>query len=350
MEDEVYDPVNQLYSYLPSYFQHFSLSMDIAPDITTGGGYGRWIFDRYLAEKFGGPTIIRNIWEQLRTISSSGADIPMVPVIDTVLQAKGSSFATELLGFGKRLYEQDWTTHVGDTPLIYAHPLVYAGTFSSFPTPSQTATLSHYAMSFYKFTPGFFAPSDLVLTFSQKPSTVSLLALKKSTGGVITEHVFDSTTSKIIVPSFANGGTAEVVLMVVNSGPADGQAVAFSTDGSVPPSTAAPAASGSSSHCFIATAAYGSYLHPKVRVLREFRDRYLLTNAPGRKLVEIYYRTSPPLADLIARHEALRFCVRLLLTPLVWVVEHPLNGTGLLLALFSIVLLRRRHCSKIRMD
>jgi hypothetical protein len=44
--------------------------------------------------------------------------------------------------------------------------------------------------------------------------------------------------------------------------------------------------------------------------LRQFRDRWLLTNAPGRAFVSFYYRTSPPVADTIAANDGLRLLVR----------------------------------------
>ncbi|MGD8537019.1 MAG: hypothetical protein PVF66_14320, partial [Candidatus Aminicenantes bacterium] len=69
--------------------------------------------------------------------------------------------------------------------------------------------------------------------------------------------------------------------------------------------------------CFIATAAYGSPLHPHVEVLRDFRDKYLMQSHLGRWLVIQYYKYSPFIAKNIARRKIVRVTVRTHLLPLV---------------------------------
>jgi len=69
--------------------------------------------------------------------------------------------------------------------------------------------------------------------------------------------------------------------------------------------------------CFIATAAYGSPLHPHLDILRDFRDKYLMPSKFGRKLVELYYKYSPFVANIIAKHRTLKVVVRIYLLPVI---------------------------------
>lgn len=77
-----------------------------------------------------------------------------------------------------------------------------------------------------------------------------------------------------------------------------------------------------SAGCFIATAAYGTYLSPKVSLLRKFRDTYLKTNPLGRAIVNFYYKISPPIAHVIGQNGSLRAITRTLLMPLLFVIEY----------------------------
>jgi DNA-binding beta-propeller fold protein YncE len=107
-----------------------------------------------------------------------------------------------------------------------------------------------------------------------------------------------------------------------------------------PPSGGDPP--GGSSNCFIATAAYGSWLDPHVMSLRIFRDRHLLTNVAGTQFVDFYYRHSPPIADYIREHDTLRTVVRSILGVVVYAIEYPLVAG---LSCWLLILLRVRHRS-----
>jgi hypothetical protein len=101
--------------------------------------------------------------------------------------------------------------------------------------------------------------------------------------------------------------------------------------------------------CFIATAAYGSLMEPHVKILRDFRDGFLLTNSFGKAFVQFYYKYSPPMADFIAVHANMRSIVRVSLLPIVgmsWVAIKvgPVSTISLMLffACGLIVLVRIR--------
>ncbi len=89
--------------------------------------------------------------------------------------------------------------------------------------------------------------------------------------------------------------------------------------------------------------AYGSGLAPEVVTLREFRDRYLLTNQPGQAFVEWYYRVSPPAAAFIAEHESLKTVVRWGLTPFVYAVKYPAAALAIVLLLPASIFVRKRQ-------
>ncbi len=76
-----------------------------------------------------------------------------------------------------------------------------------------------------------------------------------------------------------------------------------------------PALPDTGGRCFIATAAYGYYSAPEVRVLRAFRDQYLLASAPGRMFVQWYYRHGPAAASFLNNHPGYKPLVRTALMP-----------------------------------
>jgi hypothetical protein len=80
-------------------------------------------------------------------------------------------------------------------------------------------------------------------------------------------------------------------------------------------------------------------MEPHVKVLREFRARFLLTTSVGRSFLDLYYTYSPPVAGFIARHDTVRLVVRWSLLPMVgisWMALH--FGLGVTLAVIVLIL------------
>lgn len=365
-ENELYPAVKQLYTYVPGWLDNSTRRLDLPQGDAdfNNQAYGRWILNRYLAETHG-TAVVRSFWEKLASTAppGDGSDIAMAPVINTVLSSSyGSTLGSDLFGLTKRIYRHDWTTHTDDSSSIIYSP-VQTFTGLSYPVSAGSAgastTLPHYSFAFYKFVP---SASVANLTVSVTKSSGIQTTVFKKVGGAITE-VAANNGGAFAVPGFGalNSSNDEVVLLAANTTEVDGHGFNFSTNGSglavseptggsVYTVAKAGSGGGGGGGCFIATAAYGSYLHPKVAQLRSFRDRYLLTNAPGRLFVALYYRLSPPVARVIAEHAWMRVAVRTLLTPVVAAVEHPLAVLGALLLAFAgglRRLSRRRRANRL---
>jgi hypothetical protein len=91
--------------------------------------------------------------------------------------------------------------------------------------------------------------------------------------------------------------------------------------------------------CFIATAAFGAGWTAEVRALRDFRDRFLLTNGPGRWFVKKYYAYGPSPARYLNEHAYLKPVVRTSLIPFVAVALFWLQASSLAqIALVALML------------
>jgi hypothetical protein len=85
-----------------------------------------------------------------------------------------------------------------------------------------------------------------------------------------------------------------------------------------------------------------------VQLLRAFRDRYLLTNVPGRAFVAWYYRHSPRWAQAIEPHAWAKALVRVALLPAIAVAGFALKAPAtfqmtLALCLFALGLRTRNR-------
>jgi hypothetical protein len=163
---------------------------------------------------------------------------------------------------------------------------------------------------------------------SQTPSTQSPVTWTATTEGLSTSSVAWSG-DEIINTATSSTNSSVYTLQYTSLGLKTANLSLSSTDGTnqnltmtcqalVASSTVTTTATNG---CFIATAAWGTQDAPEVVALRKFRDDDLLTTTLGSDVVNAYYSVSPSIADVIRDSNPLKYLVRILLKPIVYVAQ-----------------------------
>jgi len=300
-----------------------------------------YLFILYLAEKYGGAATIKAI------VTNQGTGIDG---INNALFSRG--YLVTVNDIFKNWVVANYLNNSSISDGIYGYAASFSGitdapgnitvttTVSSYQA-SGTGTLNEYGADYVKFTDlGGTYNIFVLIPYSLTESSTQSYSYNARIGSLILTL---SGLSSTMEAKGVKQGTSNPTPTVVTS---------LSTSNTISTSEAGGNSSAGEDEgggCFIATSAYGSPLAEEVATLREFRDRYLLTHLPGRLLVKTYYVLSPPVADFIARHEALKAMTRAALYPVVGlsrsVLKDPaevgLGGIGLFL-LVGLLLVRRK--------
>jgi hypothetical protein len=304
--------------------------------------YGTVIWAKYLSERYGND-VIKSVWTRIGDGSTA------ISALSSELSSRSTSLSSTFGLFEVANYKKDYVDG------SYYPIIKHTATYTSYPQ-SLSGTLKHLSARFYAFKPDS-SDSTLRLTFNNMNSSnlAVKLILKKADGSYEEQDV--SISLSTVTKDISNFGTAstysKVIMIVMNtSSSQDGLAYSVSADKAGQTSDS----SGGGGGCFIATAAFGSYLAPEVKILRKFRDAYLISNFKfrisnfkieipnylGRAFVKSYYRFSPPVADYISGHEGLRLITRLTLTPVVYGLKYPLLFLVLVGFPIGIGIIKRR--------
>ena len=129
------------------------------------------------------------------------------------------------------------------------------------------------------------------------------------------DNIIEGIGTTLVTLQFKDGGFGDI----------DGVANGTIVDPSGPAFNASSTSGGGSSgenffNCFIATASYNTPMADEVVTLRDFRDKHLLSNPPGKIFVKSYYKASPGIAEFISKRPVLKNMVKKALKPVVWLI------------------------------
>lgn len=111
--------------------------------------------------------------------------------------------------------------------------------------------------------------------------------------------------------------------------------------------------SSSGGTCLIATAAYGTPMAQELNTIRSLRNTYLLNNAAGQFVSNVYYRLSPGMVQVVESHPVLMNAAQIVLVPFIAVCGVILNApVAMMLTLAATAMMavgiRRRKSVRVQ--
>jgi hypothetical protein len=305
-----------------------------------------YLFMLYLEEHYGGSTITKNI------------------VANTGIGIDGINSALSQSGYAARFNDiiKNWViaNYLNNTSMsggIYGYPDSFSGispapgnlqdtdSKGTYPT-SGNGNVNQYAANYIRFA-GLGGSYDIfiLVPYSLSQSDIQSYSYSGSIGSLILNVSGISATLGMEGIQLGSSSPTPIVVSALSA-----SSIASTTGGVTSGGGGGSSGGGGGGGCFITTAAFGSPLAPEVVILREFRDRYLLTNLPGQVFVSLYYAWSPPVARLISKHESLKVLARSTLYPTIIlsqaIIKNPRDPGLLSLSLLLFIgwiLIRRRR-------
>jgi hypothetical protein len=228
MEDEVYDSINEPYTYLlDSPLLHPGNPVD---RVTSGQlyQYGAWIFWRFLEEYFSSPqnrrdpSVIRRVWE-LAGARPGEPNYYSLQAVDALAREHGTALRAVFAAFGAdnaapvTFYTEG--ANYPRSPIGRSLTLARARAH----TPAERVKLDHMTNTYVKFVPGPRVGAGARLTVSVTPpsalSAPAATVVSFARSGAVTKTPIDLTvlgTGSVTVP-FARGTISRVVLVLTNA-------------------------------------------------------------------------------------------------------------------------------------
>jgi hypothetical protein len=189
------------------------------PSAYEEGGYDRWVFVEYLAERFG-VGIVEELFERARDLASTGS--PTVP-LEAALAARGTSLSSVYFDFARQQMTGGYTAPGLQGRQPSAAPTVYTGTASA-TLDARSVVVNHLAARYVAFKP---ALEDEIVTTPCYAATLNVSVTVPAgakpvwywngPGGAATELALNGSTATLSVPWYTCSTQFRGLLMLPNT-------------------------------------------------------------------------------------------------------------------------------------